>query len=41
MFLSWNRILAMICGLASHDGMIESVGTQTWFHVMCNSDNFL
>ena len=31
----------MMCGLASHNRMIESAGRWTWFDVTCNSDDFL
>ena len=41
MLLSWNRILGMLCELASHNEMIGSAGRWTWFDVTCNSDDFL
>ena len=31
----------MLCELASYNRMIESAGRQTWFDVICNSDDFL
>ena len=41
MFWGWNKILGMMCELATRDGMIKSAEGQTWFDVTCNSDNCL